>query len=123
MEVPLQITFRGMESSPTVDARVREKAQKLEQFFNHITACNVVVEKPHHHGHKGNAFSVTIDIQVPGTNIIVNKAGDDRNHAHEDVYVAVQDAFNAANRQLEDYVRKMDGRVKTHETFTTDDSS
>ena len=37
------------------------------------------------------------------------------NQAHEDVYVAVRDAFNAATRRLQDHVRKTTGHVKTHE--------
>ena len=35
-------------------------------------------------------------------------------HAHEDVYVAIRDAFDAAVRRLEDQARKMRGNVKTH---------
>jgi cold shock CspA family protein len=38
-----------------------------------------------------------------------------RNHAHEDVYVAIRDAFNAAVRQLEDHVHERGGSVKMHE--------
>jgi ribosome-associated translation inhibitor RaiA len=33
---------------------------------------------------------------------------------HEDVYVAIRDAFNAAARRLEDQARKMRGNVKSH---------
>ena len=51
---------------------------------------------------------------MPGTELVVNRHPKDK-HAHEDVYVAVRDAFDAARRQLEDYVRRLDGRVKTHE--------
>jgi ribosome-associated translation inhibitor RaiA len=37
------------------------------------------------------------------------------NHdAHEDVYVALRDAFDAAGRQLEDSIRRMRGDVKHH---------
>ena len=36
-------------------------------------------------------------------------------HAHEDVYVAVRDAFDAARRRLEDYVRRRHLQVKFHE--------
>jgi hypothetical protein len=32
------------------------------------------------------------------------------------VYVAIRDAFNAATRQLEDYVRMQRGEVKNHST-------
>ena len=32
--------------------------------------------------------------------------------AHEDVYVTLRDAFNAAGRKLQDYVRRRRGKVK-----------
>ena len=35
--------------------------------------------------------------------------------AHEDVYVALRDAFSAAGRKLQDYVRRRRGKVKAHE--------
>ena len=88
---------------------IRDKAGKLEEFFNHIMSCRVVVEVPHKHLHQGNQFNVRIDIGVPGSEIVVN-----HDHA-EDVYVALRDAFDAAKRQLEDYVRKIRGDIKTHQ--------
>ena len=36
------------------------------------------------------------------------------NHAHDDVYVAIRDAFDAAVRQVEDHARRMRGDTKTH---------
>ena len=37
-----------------------------------------------------------------------------RDHAHEDVFVALRDAFLAARRQLEDHARRMRGAEKAH---------
>jgi len=34
---------------------------------------------------------------------------------HEDALVAIRDAFNAAGRQLQDQLRKLEGDVKLHE--------
>ncbi len=95
-------------------ARVEEKAGRLEQFFDHILRCRVVVEAPHRHHHRGKLYSVGIEISVPGKHLVVNHAGPS-NHAHEDVYVAIRDAFKAATRQLEDHVRTVRGKVKFHE--------
>ncbi|HUU24039.1 MAG TPA: HPF/RaiA family ribosome-associated protein, partial [Methyloceanibacter sp.] len=71
-------------------------------------------EAPHRHHHKGKLYSVHIDISVPGKDLVVDRAKP-LDHAHEDVYLAVRDAFNAAVRQLEDYTRRVRGEVKTHE--------
>jgi len=114
MDIPLKVEFRNMDRSDAVEARVRERAQKLERFFDHIIGCRVAVEAPHRHHNKGNHYHVRIVIEVPGRDIVVSHDPGDRN-AHSDVYVAVRDAFAAAQRQVEDYVRKLKGQVKAHE--------
>jgi len=110
MQIPLQITIRGTDHSEALEKHIRDKVNKLEEFFDHITSCRVVVELPHKHHQQGKQFNVRIDIGVPGSEIVVN-----RDHA-EDVYVAMRDAFDAAKRKIEDYARKMRGDVKTHQT-------
>ena len=113
MQIPLQITFRHMETSEALEAKIREKVSSLERFADHITGCRVTVEAPHQHHHKGQLFNVKVDITLPGTEIVADRHPD-KHHAHEDVYVALRDAFKATRRQLEDYVRKQRGDVKTH---------
>jgi ribosomal subunit interface protein len=115
MQIPLQITIRDMEHSEALENHIREKAKKLDEFFNRIMSCRVVVEIPHKHHHQGKQFNVRFDISIPGHEIAVN-----RDNA-EDVYVALRDAFDAAKRQLEDHARKMRGDVKTHEPRRTNE--
>jgi ribosomal subunit interface protein len=109
MQIPLQITIRDVEHSEALETHIRDKAKKLDEFFDHIMSCRVVVEMPHKHQHQGKQFNVRIDLGVAGGEIVVN-----RDHA-EDVYVALRDAFDAAKRKLEDYVSKLRGDVKKHE--------
>jgi ribosomal subunit interface protein len=109
MQTPLQITIRDIEHSDALETHIRDKANKLEEFFERITSCRVIVEMPHKHHHQGKQFKVRIDIGVPGSEIVVN-----RDHA-EDVYVALRDGFDSAKRQLEEYARKMRGDIKTHQ--------
>lgn len=109
MQIPLQITIRDIDHSDALEAHIRSKVSKLEEFYDHIMSCRVVVEVPHKHHHQGKQFNVRIDIGVPGNEIVVN-----REHA-EDVYVALRDSFDAAKRQLEDHARKIRGDIKAHE--------
>ncbi len=109
MQIPLQITIRDIDHSEALETHIRDKVKKLDEFFNHIMSCRVVVEVPHKHHHQGKQFNVRIDISVPGGEIVVN-----RDHA-EDVYVALRDAFDAAKRKIEDHARKIRGDTKTHE--------
>ena len=116
MQIPLQITFHNMESSDAIEAKIREKADKLERFADQIMRCRVVVEAPHKHHHKGKLYRVKIDMTLPGDEIVVSHdPGDDQ--AHEDVYVAIRDTFDAARRQLEDFVRRQRHKVKLHQAI------
>jgi cold shock CspA family protein/ribosome-associated translation inhibitor RaiA len=115
MPIPLQVSFRNMPPSPAVEADIREKTAKLEEFYDRITSVHVVVETPHRQHRQGKLFHVRIDVRVPGRELVVRREPAEH-HAHEDAHVAVRDAFDAAKRQLEDYVREMRGCVKTHET-------
>lgn len=138
METPLHVTFRNMPRSAAIETNIREKAAKLEEFYDGIMAGRVMVEAPHRHHHKGKAYQVRIYLTVPGGELVVNRAPKhldaarlmpsetserdlveshepSRHGAHEDVYVAIRDAFNAAGRKLQDYARRRRGKIKTHE--------
>ena len=117
MDAPLELSFRNMDPSEAVEAKVRERVDKLETFFGRINACRVVVEAPHRHHRKGKIYHVRIEIGVPGRTLIVDR-DPGKHHAHEDVYVAIRDAFDAARRQLEDHSRKAAGKIKAHEVPT-----
>ncbi len=113
MRQPLQINFRDIPHSDAIEARVREKANKLDKFYDHIMTCRVMIEAPHGHHHKDNLYHIRVDLTVPNGEIVVNRDPKDH-HAHEDVYVAIRDAFDAARRKLQDYARKRRGDVKKH---------
>lgn len=115
MQTPLQITFRDMESSAAVETRIREKAGKLEQFYDQIMSCRVTVDAPHASQHQGKLYAVRIELGVPDAQLVVSHEHHHRDQAHEDVYVAIRDAFDAMQRQLEDYARKRRGEVKQHQ--------
>lgn len=114
MQLPLQVTFRHIEKSEALEADIREHAEKLDHFCDTIMSCRVVVEPQHLHHHQGTIYEVKIDLTVPGEELVVGREHG-KNHAHEDAYVAVRDAFDAMRRKLEDYVRRHKGKVKTHD--------
>lgn len=105
MAAPLQITFRKMAPSPYVRERIRERADKLAKFHDRIVGCRVVVEAPHRHHHKGKLYTISVEIKVPG-GAIASHRNPGQCHEHEDIYVALRDAFDAIERQIQDYVRR-----------------
>jgi ribosomal subunit interface protein len=109
MQIPLEISYKNMEKSEAVEARIREKAEKkFERYAGVITSCRVIVEAPNRHHAHGSCFDVRIDIHVPGEELVVTRNGS-HNPSHTDVYVAIRDAFDAAGRQLDDHSRKKSG--------------
>jgi ribosomal subunit interface protein len=110
---PVEIVFDNMNPSPAIESKIRERAEKLDQFFDQIMTCRVLVEAPHKHHHKGNLYRIRINLTVPGEELVVSRVPDDQ-QAHEDVYVAIRDAFDAIRRQLEDYAARRHGQVKRH---------
>jgi ribosomal subunit interface protein len=114
MQLPLQITFRKMAPSPAVETHIRERVDALDRYFGRIMACRVVVEASTRRQRKGRLYHLRVDLTVPGREIVV-KRDPPEHQAHEDILVAVRDAFDAARRQLEDHARDARGDVKFHE--------
>lgn len=117
MELPLSVTFRGMDSSPTLERDIAHQVEKLERRFGRIMSCRVVVEAPPKHKTKGRLCQVSVDLKIPGREIASNGAGP-KDSAHEDMHVAIRDAFDAVRRRLQDHARKGQGDVKTKEVPT-----
>ena len=110
-QLPLQVTFRNLDHSDAVEARIREKLDKLCQFHPTVMSCRVAVEQLHRHHQQGNHFHIRIDLKVPGHELVAGREPD-LNHAYADIYVAIRDAFDALKRQLEDLVRQQQDKVK-----------
>jgi ribosomal subunit interface protein len=102
--------MRGFDRSEALETDIRTHVDKLEQFEPHLMSCRVTVEETRKHHQQGRQFTVRVDVRVPGREIVVT-----RDH-HEDVYVALRDAFDSAKRQIEEAVRERRGVVKLHET-------
>lgn len=114
MQLPLQITFHGIDHSDAVEERVRGKVAKLEQFCDRITGCRVAIESNKKNSsnlhHKGEVFHVRIDLTVPGQELVVKRDSDE----HEDIYVALKGAFAAMERQVKEFAERSRGDVKAH---------
>lgn len=115
---PLQITWRDVPQSDAIESAIREKAEKLDQFYDGIIVCKVLVEASHRKHHKGNLYRIHVVVEVPDREIVATRDPAE-NHAHEDIYVSIRDAFDAARRQLQDYSAKRRGQTKQHESHHT----
>ena len=109
-----QIVFHNIEQSTSISDAVNKQISKLQRFCDRILAGRVVLDSPHNNHHKGKVYSVGLEIHTPSKEVRVNQEQHD-NHAHENLYVAIRDAFNAAERQLKAIDKKH--RVERNHEF------
>jgi len=114
VQLPVQVSFRGLPVSDEIEAACVREAEKLERYAKRISACRVVISAPHKHRTRGNLFEVRIDLTIPGHEIVVNRVPPD--HASDEkLELALREAFDTVRRRVEDAVRKQSGAVKAHE--------
>lgn len=137
MTIPLKISFRDMPHPKAIENKVRERANKLKTLYGDVLSCRLVLEAPHRDHGKGKAYVARIDIAVPDGKLVINREPKrlavapaahteelenylaeshepSKHAAHEDAYVAIRDAFNAAARKLQDYARRRRSQTKVH---------
>lgn len=108
MQTPIQITARGFTLNSWWRDKILRKSEKLMEFCGRITHCRVVAESRHKHSHKARLFNVRIDISIPHRLLVINREPEPTLNA------AIDLAFDAAERRLEERVRYSRHFVKTH---------
>jgi cold shock CspA family protein len=113
MQEPLQISFHNMAPSAALEQRVREHWAKIERHHNGIVSARIVLEAAHRQPHK-STLCVSISIGVPGRDIVVKREQRLHETDHHATW-AINEAFHAAARQLEDHAQKQRHEVKAHD--------
>ena len=104
-----QITYRHMPHSAAMDDRIHAHMAKLESLHPRITTCHVVVDEVDRNKEQGRLFEIHIDVKAPHAEIVATR------QRHEDPYVALDDAFDVAIRQIQDTLDRQRGDVKLHQ--------
>jgi cold shock CspA family protein/ribosome-associated translation inhibitor RaiA len=108
MQTPIQIVARGFTLNTWWRDKILRKAEKLMEFCGWVTHCRVVAELRHKHSHKARLYNVRIDIAIPRRLLVINREPEPTLNA------AIDMAFDAAERRLEERVRLSRNYVKTH---------
>jgi cold shock CspA family protein len=115
MERPLQIAFKNMDSSKSLEAMIRGRVERLKRFHAHITGARVVVEVPHRSPESGKQpIGIAVEVDVPGQNPIVAKGKQDRREMKGDQSAIVNRVFEAVERQLGQTADIRNHEVKQH---------
>lgn len=110
MQLPVEITYRGLDKSEAIEQMVRDKAARLDKFCDHINRCDVAIEQPNHNHKTGNPFRVRIDLTVAPGHELVAEDSETADDSYEPLAKAVHDAFKTMERQLRHLVDKQRGQ-------------
>ncbi len=130
MKSELQITYRNMKPSAEIEKWIHDEAAKLDTLYSRVMGCRVAVEVPHRHHRKGSPYHIRIDLTVPRGEIVVKREPSLNARArhlgeresrkksevkvpHKELRQAINDAFKAAGRRLQDYARRQRGEIKS----------
>lgn len=104
MDTPA-LVFRNIRASHGLRIAVYSRLLKLQKMLGGHSRgrpirCMVTLETPHRHNRRGKIRQVKIRLTLPRGEIVVARepAADGR---HEDIHVAIRDAFLAARRQVQ----------------------
>jgi ribosome-associated translation inhibitor RaiA len=109
MDIPLQITFRSMPHSDALERQIRERAGRLDALFDGVVSCHVVVGLEGHHHGGADRYHLSINVGLPGHEIIVSHHLS-AEHQSEAAETTTGHAFDEADRQLEEWVRRRRGQ-------------
>jgi ribosomal subunit interface protein len=117
MKVGLEVSYRDVEKTDSIESLINEKVARLEKFCDYISSCHIAVEKIHDQPSHGSPYRVRIDMTVPPGHELVA----DSNPSEQNQYVAldtvIRDAFSMAERQVKELARKQreSDRAKTND--------
>ncbi len=114
MEVPPEITYRGLDKNDEIEDFILEKTAKLDDLHERLISCRVAVEKDPEDQRSGSPYRVRVVVRVPPGKELVGRRDPGQGESHEPLRVAVKDAFEAVRRQLIKLKEKQQGDVKTH---------
>jgi ribosome-associated translation inhibitor RaiA len=117
MQTPLQLTFRNVAHSDALATHVNRRAEKLEHLFDRIISCHVVVERAGHHQSRGEQYRITVNLGLPGHEILVSHAPSEGRFL-DDARETADRAFDDVEHELENWVkrRREERREESHHT-------
>jgi ribosomal subunit interface protein len=112
MKVPPEITYRGIDKTAPIEALINEKIAKLEQVCDHISSCQIAIEKEQERPRGRSPYRVRLDITVPpGHELAAESTMSDRTQ-YAALDTVIRDAFDKASRQLRDLSEQQQEHAK-----------
>lgn len=107
--VPLRLAVHNTELSSQARAGIRQRVDRLQRFYSRITSCRVTIEVPQRrHRTDRKLYGARLALTVPLGPIVIDR------QPRQTLETALDEAFQAARRRLQDHARRMRGDEKAH---------
>ena len=100
MQISPEIIFHDVDRSRWVEDYIAERVQRLERYADHITRCHVTLAQEQNSHHKGNCYSVLVEVRMPPNYDLAAKKEKVIHDMQTELPALVNLAFGAVERQL-----------------------
>jgi cold shock CspA family protein/ribosome-associated translation inhibitor RaiA len=112
MQTAPEVIFHDVDRSAWVESYILERVQRLERFAEGITSCRVCLAKDQASHHKGNRYSVMVEVRMPPNHDLAARKGKVIREMQTQLPALINHAFGAVERQLKKTSALRRGEVK-----------
>jgi ribosome-associated translation inhibitor RaiA len=115
MQVPLEIAFHNIESSPWAENEIRARVAELEKIYGRLNSCRVRVDRRAANSAGTIPPVVRIELGIPGyKELVVSHEPEhlQRRYQRPDLRKAINEAFRIAQRRLRDLKEQRERRTR-----------
>ncbi len=115
MQVVPQVIFHDVTRSEWVENYIAERVQRLDRFASGITSCRVTLTQEQASQHKGNRYSVLVEVRVPPQHDLAVRKQKEVRDMTTQLPALINLAFGAIERQLKKTAALRRYDEKTHD--------
>jgi ribosome-associated translation inhibitor RaiA len=121
MQVTPQVTYHDVPYTAWLEKYVAERLKKLDRYAGGITSCHVRLSREQSSHHKGNRYSVMVEVRVPPQHDLAAKKQLAIRNMNVQLPALVRQTFGALEQQLKKTASRRRGEEKTHRQPPTSD--
>ena len=112
MQTAPELIFHDVDRSQWVENYILERVQRLDKFAEGITSCRVSLTQEQASHHKGNRYSLLVEVRTPPNHDLAAKKAKIVRDMHTQLPALINLAFGAIERQLKKTAQLRRGEVK-----------
>ena len=115
MQTTPELIFHDVDRSQWVENYILERVQRLDRFADGITSCRVSLTRDQASHHKGNRYSVMVEVRTPPNHDLAARKGKIIRDLQAQLPALINHAFGAIERQLKKTAELRRGEDKRHD--------